>query len=167
MRTPALAVAVASVVNIIGDLALSPRWGIHRAAVATALASVSSSLILVAKVQRNTREWKQKQEAEEEEEGLLTAMTKDSKTQVVDGTIELLPPNYSITQNQKYDNATTVKESTTDAVNGEAIETTKTSPTQGIPLFSLPDKSAMVDLFKLAWPIFFVMMGKIACYIPS
>jgi Na+-driven multidrug efflux pump len=164
MRTPALAVVVASIVNIIGDLALSPRWGIQGAAVATAMATVSSCLILVAKVRRKTREWKQKQEAEEEEEVLLTTMVKGPKTQVVDGAIELLPPNDSIIQNQKYDDTTTVKESTTDAVNGEAIETTKTSPTRDIPFFSLPDKSAMVDLFKLAGPIFFVMMGKIACY---
>jgi Na+-driven multidrug efflux pump len=35
---------------------------------------------------------------------------------------------------------------------------------EDVPFFSLPNKSAMIDLMKLAGPIFFVMMGKIACY---
>jgi Na+-driven multidrug efflux pump len=33
-----------------------------------------------------------------------------------------------------------------------------------IPFCSLPDKSSMLELLKLAGPIFFVMVGKIACY---
>eukprot|EP00536_Pseudo-nitzschia_multiseries_P011094 jgi/Psemu1/326311/estExt_fgenesh1_pg.C_3620006 len=50
ITTPAVAVAAASIVNIIGDLALSPIYGIQGAAVATALATVTSCLVLLRKV---------------------------------------------------------------------------------------------------------------------
>ena len=63
-KTPALAVAVASIVNIMGDFALAPVWGIQGAAVATAMATVSSCAILVRQVRRKTRDWKSKLEEE-------------------------------------------------------------------------------------------------------
>ena len=33
-----------------------------------------------------------------------------------------------------------------------------------VPFLSLPDKSSTIDLVKLSGPMFFVMLGKIACY---
>ena len=44
----------------------------------------------------------------------------------------------------------------------EAIKDDKKS--DHIPFWSLPNKASMIDLFKLAGPIFFVMMAKVACY---
>eukprot|EP00980_Cylindrotheca_fusiformis_P027223 scaffold19424_cov142-Cylindrotheca_fusiformis.AAC.7 len=61
-KTPAIAVLVASIVNIVGDLALAPKWGIQGAAMATALASLSSSAILTNKVRRTVLDWKRKEE---------------------------------------------------------------------------------------------------------
>ena len=111
VKTPAIAVAAASVVNIIGDLALSPRYGIQGAAIATALATLTSCSILLRKVWETTKTWKTKQ-------------------------IEL-------------DNVASMNE---EGTNGD------------IPFCSIPDKSSLLDLFKLAGPIFFVMMAKVACY---
>jgi Na+-driven multidrug efflux pump len=139
-RTPAIAVVVASIVNIIGDLALSPRWGIQGAAVATAFATVSSCLVLVRKVRKTTGEWKVLQEQEEAFEELTTI------TRVVNGTIELIPKALPL-------------ESATNS-----IEVDMPSSEKDIPFYSLPSNKALVDLMKLAGPIFFVMMSKIACY---
>lgn len=122
-KTPAIAVLVASIVNIVGDLALTPTWGIQGAAVATALASLSSCVILIRKVRTTTQEWKQKQEAEERQR---------AKIEGVDGNIESL----------------------------EAADLTATE----IPFWSLPDKKSLLELIQLAGPIFFAMMGKVACY---
>jgi Na+-driven multidrug efflux pump len=122
-KTPAIAVLVASIVNIIGDLALSPTWGIQGAAVATALASLSSCAILANKVRKTTLVWKQKQEEEERQQ---------ATSRVEDGSIATLG----------------------------AVDI----PSDHIPFFSLPDKQSLLDLLRLAGPIFFVMMGKVACY---
>jgi Na+-driven multidrug efflux pump len=122
-KTPAIAVLVASIVNIIGDLALSPTWGIQGAAVATALASLSSCAILANKVRKTTLEWKQKQKEEERQQ---------ATSRVLDGNI----------------------------ATSEAVDI----PSDEIPFCSLPDKQSLLDLLRLAGPIFFVMMGKVACY---
>jgi Na+-driven multidrug efflux pump len=138
-RTPAIAVVVASIVNIIGDLALSPRWGIQGAAIATALATVSSCLVLVRKVRKTTGEWKVLQEQEE-------ALERTTSTRVVNGTVELIPkalPLESATNSTEMDTASTEKD---------------------IPFYSLPSNKSLVDLLKLGGPIFFVMLSKIACY---
>jgi Na+-driven multidrug efflux pump len=71
-KTPTIAVLVASIANIIGDLALSPTWGIQGAAVATALSTLLACLILANKVRKTTLEWKQKQEEEDSQQGLMT-----------------------------------------------------------------------------------------------
>lgn len=108
-QSPAIAVLVASIVNIIGDFALSPKLGIQGAAIATALASLSSCLILLRQVRKTTREWKEKQDAEQQ-------------------------------------------------------EISSTTSSNDVPFWSLPDKKSFKDLLLLAGPIFFVMMGKVACY---
>ena len=116
VTTPAIAVAAASIVNIIGDLVLSPRYGIQGAAIATALATVTSCSILLRKVWKTTKKWTKKQ-AEFEK---ITSSTEE--------------------------------------------ETANNDSNLDIPFWSIPDKSSLIDLFKLAGPIFFVMMAKVACY---
>lgn len=115
VATPAIAVAAASIVNVIGDLILSPAYGIQGAAVATAMATVASCLILVRKVQKTTTEWKNKAE--------------------------------------KY-----------DRIYQSVPATTASSDTEDVPFWSLPDKKSTIDLVKVAAPIFFVMIAKVACY---
>jgi Na+-driven multidrug efflux pump len=152
--TPVLAVAAATIVNVVGDLALSPSWGIQGAAVATALATVCSSFILVNKVRKITNEWKEKQLAEE---GIAVV---NPMTRIVNGTIELL--SSSPTSPSKSTSSGEIsKEETSKTVDAEVMMKRKD---QDIPFWSLPDKSSLVDLVKLAGPIFFVMMCKIACY---
>lgn len=104
---------------------MSPTYGIQGAAVATAMATITSCLILLRKVRKTTTEWKTNQEKYE------------AKARVVSAT-------------------------TTAATNAEAIKDDKKS--DHVPFCSLPNKSSMIDLFKLAGPIFFVMMAKVACY---
>lgn len=104
--TPTLAVLVASIVNITGDLLLR-RWGVVGAATATAAASVLSASVLLAAVRRQMVAWRRLEEA-------------------------------------------------------EAIETQPPPPP--VPMVSLPDRPAMVQLIQLAGPIFLVILAKIACY---
>ena len=139
VKTPALAVAVASLVNIVGDLTLAPMWGIQGAAVATAMATVSSCLILVNKVRKTTKEWKEKQLSME---GISKPLTR-----VVNGTIEIVP--------------SIPTEGATDSTRTESAQKSKE---RDISFFSLPNRAALIDLFKLAGPIFFVMLAKCACY---
>jgi Na+-driven multidrug efflux pump len=136
VATPAIAVAAASVVNILGDLALSPRYGIQGAAIATALATVTSCSILLRKVRKTTNQWKTKQHELEEAAGMT-------------------------------DEVMTAAEATTDSSENSGVETENNnaaSRNRDIPFWSIPDKASLIDLFKLAGPIFFVMMSKVVCY---
>jgi Na+-driven multidrug efflux pump len=131
-KTPAMAVAVASIVNIVGDLILSPIWGIQGAAVATAMATTTSCAILVRKVRKVVAEWKRKQQIQQAKE----AYFKNAAGQ----------------------------EGTNDTTMSATASISSSAGDDSIPFFSLPNKAAMIDLMKLAGPIFFVMMSKIACY---
>ena len=68
-------------------------------------------------------------------------------TRVVDGTIELVSAEKEEPNDDSDDKTTTNDRTNVD-----------------VPFWSLPGRKALVDLCKLAGPIFFVMMGKIACY---
>lgn len=57
--TPAIAVAVASLVNVLGDLALVPQFGMVGAAAATAAASSSAALLLLRQTRRTMRSWRE------------------------------------------------------------------------------------------------------------
>lgn len=143
IATPAIAVAAASIVNIIGDLALSPRYGIQGAAIATALATVTSCSILLRKVRKTTNQWKTKQHKLEQ----AMANTEEAST-------------------------TATKSITTTAVTASSqnneieleVKNETNNNNRDIPFVSIPDKASIIDLFKLAGPIFFVMMSKVACY---
>lgn len=138
--------AVASIVNVIGDLALSPRWGIQGAGVATALATVASCFVLVDKVRKTTADWKAKEEAA----NLLSATDSES----YDTTSKLIESefveNTSVLASKNGNDTFAVAMGVQDD--------------DDIPFWSLPDKSSMIDLFKLAGPIFFTMVAKILCY---
>lgn len=173
-KTPAIAVAVASLVNIVGDSILCPLYGIQGAAVATAMATVSSCAILVRQVRRKTKEWKTLQEEEEYIAAALksktlsinvTAASTSIQTKVVNGAIEFIdsPDDIDLQDNNNTEKDlkassrnNVTRKSTNGAINGAA--------STNIPFCSLPDRKSLVDLVGLAGPIFLVMMGKIACY---
>mmetsp|Transcript_14539 Transcript_14539/g.32780 ORF Transcript_14539/g.32780 Transcript_14539/m.32780 type:complete len:386 (-) Transcript_14539:161-1318(-) len=144
VKTPAIAMAAASVVNIIGDLLLSPKYGIQGAAVATALATVTSCCILLRKVKKTTSEWKVEQEELELE-------------QATDATDEaaLLTSEATITAGMDDYQSAAIQKKTTNE---------KSDTSRDIPFWSIPDKKSLINIFKLAGPIFFVMMAKVACY---
>ena len=161
--TPAVAVAVASLVNIVGDWILIPYYGIQGAAIATAMATVSSCAILLRQVRRKTKEWKQNQEREEYfMDGTRTlSIPTIPTTRVVDGSIEFLDPSdltqdkQETTYNNKGRRNIPLEKAT---VNGGV------SSTPNIPFCSLPDRKSFLSLVSLAGPIFIIMMLKIACY---
>ena len=112
MKTPTLAVLVASTCNMLGDFLLCSVWklGSNGAAAATALATVASAMVLLSSTRKTFRESHQ------------TMMLEQSSS--------------------------------------SQHENTRSPP----PFISLPDKKSFLQLFQLAGPIAFVMMGKIVCY---
>mmetsp|Transcript_17356 Transcript_17356/g.40080 ORF Transcript_17356/g.40080 Transcript_17356/m.40080 type:complete len:669 (-) Transcript_17356:254-2260(-) len=137
ISTPVIAVAAASVVNILGDLALSPRFGIQGAAIATAMATVTSCLILLRKVRKTTNQWKSKQ------------FELESSAATTEGSTMITQNNRNALENESID---------------AEMKNEKNDNKPDVPFFSMPDKASTIDLFKLAGPIFFVMISKVACY---
>eukprot|EP00529_Nitzschia_sp_RCC80_P012210 CAMPEP_0113451298 /NCGR_PEP_ID=MMETSP0014_2-20120614/6266_1 /TAXON_ID=2857 /ORGANISM="Nitzschia sp." /LENGTH=563 /DNA_ID=CAMNT_0000342649 /DNA_START=582 /DNA_END=2273 /DNA_ORIENTATION=+ /assembly_acc=CAM_ASM_000159 len=149
-KTPAIAVAVASIVNVIGDLALSPRWGIQGAALATALATVASCVVLVNKVRETVGDWKKKEEEKEADSKLLN-LTNDSILKS-----ELEPET---TAKDSVDSSASANVTTASETAGVTL-----SKAENIPFWSLPEKKATIKLLRVAGPIFFTMMAKVLCY---
>jgi Na+-driven multidrug efflux pump len=136
-KTPAIAVAVASIVNVVGDLALVPKWGMQGAGVATAAASVASTLVLVRRVKKTMQKWRRQEDEALVGEGDCTAHI----ATVING-IPILG----------FSNSTTNRESTA------------ATKKRQVPFVSLPDPVSLMKLLKMAGPIFFCILGKVICY---
>lgn len=142
--TPAVAVAAASIVNVIGDIFLVPHMGVVGAAVATAIASVTSTAILVQQVIQKMNVWKEK---------ILPPVLLEEQTAAT------LPQSHAETKQgtttsffqQRWADMTTMR-----------LQRKKASTS--IPYLSWPDNASLLQLVKLAGPIFFVIVGKIICY---
>eukprot|EP00547_Thalassionema_nitzschioides_P005694 CAMPEP_0194216668 /NCGR_PEP_ID=MMETSP0156-20130528/19466_1 /TAXON_ID=33649 /ORGANISM="Thalassionema nitzschioides, Strain L26-B" /LENGTH=450 /DNA_ID=CAMNT_0038945493 /DNA_START=613 /DNA_END=1965 /DNA_ORIENTATION=+ len=133
-RTPAYAVVAASIVNIIGDFALVPSLGMVGAALATAAATATSSVVLLRRVSSIRSEW----------ESLSTSSgNAPCISQVIDGVPTIVPQR---------NNSTTTKTKVSDS-----------SPKPS-PLFSIPSSSSLWEMLLLGGPIFGCIVGKIICY---
>ena len=156
--TPAIAVFTAAIVNVIGDLSLS-FLGMQGAAIATAVATVTSTSIMLRKVKKRKDMWRQKE--------LEQASTNNNNingdgeyinggtgfTSVVEGSPTISIHGDRSRRNREKDDNMAANDKR--GVNGASKD---------IPFLSLPDKSSMIELVKLSGPMFFVMLGKIACY---
>lgn len=138
-KTPAQAVLVASVVNVVGDIALRP-WGVQGAALATAVSSLLSSFILFGAVRKQMKEWRKK----EKQEYVLALQDSDDSSVVEDALLSNTTMSLEHQSESKEEAAFVVPER--------------------VPLLSLPDRKSFIDLVKLSGPIFFVILAKIACY---
>ena len=146
--TPAIAVFSASVVNLVGDLALS-FWGIQGAAIATAVATITSTSIMLRKVKKRKEMWRQR----ELEQANGVAGSESSSHSQVNGSSGMT----SVTEGSPIINQD-------ENISDKADNTDKSGEISKVPFLSLPDKSSTLDLLKLSGPMFFVMLGKIACY---
>jgi Na+-driven multidrug efflux pump len=149
-KTPALAVAVAFTVNVIGDLLLR-RWGIQGAAAATAVSGLLATSILFRAVRGRLREWRELEMVESKQ--AHDSMQKSIKQLFVPLSNETVP---SIPTD-----ASTASDST--RMNTANSFNTWTAPAR-IPFASFPDRKSLIDLVKIAGPIFFVILAKSACY---
>lgn len=136
--TPAVAVLSASIVNVVGDLGLS-FLGIQGAAIATAIATTTSTFIMLRKVKQRKDIWREKE--------LAAAST--GLTEMANGT-PFIKQMRNITADVDINSTGTVSLAQVAA--------------KEVPFLSLPSRSAFLDLLKLSGPLFFVMLGKIACY---
>jgi Na+-driven multidrug efflux pump len=133
-KTPAVAVAAASVINVIGDIYLvrQLKMGIKGAAIATAAASLASTGILLMAVARKMKNWRRS----------AGVNGKPKLTKVIDGTPVMLA-------NMNGTDTSSTQEAPAPAA---------------IPLVSFPNRSSFLKLLKLAGPIFFILVAKIVCY---
>jgi Na+-driven multidrug efflux pump len=143
MRTPAIAVAVASIVNVVGDISLR-RYGVQGAAVATAAACVASTTILMRKVRKIMIEWRRLEVVGNSNNG-NGSQTKNTAA-ATNGTAQ---PQADVLQ---LDN--------TELLSPAEMET----DTDPVPLLRLPDRKSLIQLVLLSGPIFVTMVAKIACY---
>lgn len=189
MRTPALAVVAASLTNILGDwlLVVKMSMGVQGAALATAAATTVSAVILLKEVRGKVRRWR-----EEGNWGTM-ADGSGVNGQVVNGhdTRDIDNGGKVSAEHMEFPKASNSKakrrvlpdglgvmgsKATKEALLKEGVplnETISTSmapteefspPSEQPPFVSLPDRSSLLSLVSLAGPIFFVMLGKIACY---
>ena len=138
IATPLKAVAVASIINLIGDLWLSPRFGVAGAAAATAAATSGSCLVLCQAVYRKMQEWRHLEEEwrrlEETEIAIRQAET----------------DKYDATGGDSGD------------INTNTLSSTLLPPLPHIPFMSLPQKRAFLKLVAVSGPIFLVLLAQIA-----
>jgi len=145
---------------------LTTQYGIQGAAVATALATVTSCAILLRKVRKTTNEWKVKQEELERGTDTTDTTTNDFTTKEVATTNEATISSLTSTEATE----TTIESSERKHIEHERnADVTNNNNNNGdgsksIPFCSIPDKVSMINLFKVAGPIFFVMMAKVVCY---
>ncbi len=178
--TPGYAVIVASVVNVIGDVGLVPKYGIAGAAMATAVAGVTATMILMHKVHWKMKMWRQRevdmyqayyqhhqhnhqhqQQQQQQQLHNVTMTTLGNGTiasAVIHGTTNTTTSMTMthVAERNNHLNQTTVTATTT-------LPSFPTLPPP-VPLLSLPDRASFTKLVKLSGPIFFVMLGKIICY---
>lgn len=152
MKTPVVAVAAASVINVAGDLLLR-KQGVAGAAIATAAACLASTAILMRQVRAKMNQWRN-----------LEVLQKS----------ERVSADMNVTQVDLADIDVTATFATATAAGVEPIHLAADileidaaldpETHKEIPLVSLPDRTAFIALCKLSGPIFFVMLAKIACY---
>jgi Na+-driven multidrug efflux pump len=164
-KTPALAVFSASVVNVVGDVALA-YYGMQGAAVATAIATITSATIMLRKVKARKDEWRQKELAllvnknntsgddhhHDNHDGDATVGTACLSSMAQE---EVPPISTSTNINNGEEHA---------LINGASPSLTTTKVPDDIPFISLPDRTSILALLKLSFPMFYSMLGKIACY---
>ncbi|CAB9512314.1 Mate efflux family protein [Seminavis robusta] len=151
-KTPALAVLSASIINIVGDVALSV-WGMQGAAVATALATVASTTIMLRRVKKRKEMWRQMELGETTNGDAASMMNGNAGiSAVVEGS-----PTLNVSVNGALEKEYAELEEIVP-------KSKKTKDGEEIPFLSLPDRASFIELLKLSGPMFFVMLGKIACY---
>jgi len=169
-KTPAMAVLVASLVNIVGDVMLIPKFGLKGAAIATAAASVASALVLLKSIRNKTLEWNKNanDETSVNGEGVVNGSKMNGINGYGNNTTSVIAST-TIVDGKPVLNAT--RAALIDGRNGtmtvaalRASLSPNNKDSNSVPFISLPDGRSTFELIKLAGPIFFVIMGKILCY---
>eukprot|EP00566_Odontella_aurita_P007057 CAMPEP_0113530048 /NCGR_PEP_ID=MMETSP0015_2-20120614/2724_1 /TAXON_ID=2838 /ORGANISM="Odontella" /LENGTH=755 /DNA_ID=CAMNT_0000428729 /DNA_START=189 /DNA_END=2456 /DNA_ORIENTATION=+ /assembly_acc=CAM_ASM_000160 len=183
MKTPALAVIAASLTNIIGDwlLVVKMGMGVKGAALATAAATTVSAGMLLKEVRRKVWRWREVSwgtsdsmngddvnghEVNGNRNSKLNGDTKHRMKAKVNEKRIVLPDGLGV-MGSKATKEALLKEG---VPLNSTVTTTEGMPSDLSPLpnhppfVSLPDRSSLISLVSLAGPIFFVMLGKIACY---
>ena len=175
-RTPALAVLVAACTNTVGDVLLTPRWGVAGAAVATAFSSCVSAAILARAVRRTMTQWRCRQvqlwesEQQQQQQSMVAIESTDSAPVVSNSTSpgweqpeqeHTLQASIHKVASLKDDNAIPQINKNINSKNDMNIGLLPPHP---IALLSLPDRKSALELISLAGPIFYVILAKVACY---
>jgi Na+-driven multidrug efflux pump len=179
---PLLAVAAASIVNIVGDLCLA-KHGVAGAAMATALASMVSTTILMKAVRRQFVQWRRQEVDDWKQTQETRAIRQDL---YADSNLDVIVPKRSIVTETKFANSTEVwaleevpprsSQGTGTAflekaelVNEEtetvaSPEVREEEPPKAISFFSMPSRKSVVKLATISGPLCVNMWAKMASY---
>ena len=168
-RAPVLAVLLASIVNVSGDLMLA-KYGVVGAAIATAVATISASSLLLVALKRKLMEWRQN-EVEEwrngQTGGKVLEEEEEPKVALLSSTspgIEPAAPLQSALEEEpvnQFGSETTVLEVPVMAVEES---TTREEPPARVPFLSLPSRKSLWRLASVSGPLCFNMWAKMGCY---
>jgi Na+-driven multidrug efflux pump len=148
--TPIRAVVAASLVNIVGDVAFVPRYGVAGAATATAMSTIVAATILGKKAKTIIQNWKQQQH----------------QPQQIVNTLQQETERTTISRNSTTNNNSTQSSSTSFLLSNTSPHTPPSTTSIPTPpsYWSWPDQKSATQLFTMAGPIFFVLVAKIVCY---
>ena len=185
-KAPLLAVAAASCVNIAGDLALS-KLGVVGAAIATAVANISATAILMRAVRKQFLKWRQQEvdewKAEQETHAIRQQLVADTDLDVSQiSCISSATPNllngteaFVMEEEEEKDTAlaTAIMEKappleeieSTSQSNDKTKPLVKTEPPpEAISFFSMPSRNSLVKLATISGPLCVNMWAKMASY---
>lgn len=191
-RTPAIAMAVASVVNVVGDVLLIPRHGLQGAALATAAASVLSTCVLLMSIRSKTQEWKYyagtgtrttpingaSVNGASNATTLFGPTALPPSTAIVDGKPVLTASNITLNKGARRSAAGGAKRVLSLSLSSSIAALRKgqipslmlltASPNNAdkndVPFLSLPNKQSAIALIQLAGPLFFIIVAKVLSY---
>ena len=187
-KAPLMAVAAASVVNIAGDLLLA-KHGVVGAALATAVAGLGSTAILLRAVRKQFVQWRQQEVDEWQAEQETKAIRQDLYADIDPETMVLLRsssagPTAAANGTEAFPLSTQAEETMTasatveeppplpvieldssseksDQVNTAVVEET---PPKAISFFSLPSRQSVFKLATISGPLCVNMWAKMASY---
>ena len=186
-KAPLLAVAAASIVNISGDLLLSSH-GVVGAAIATALANISATAILLRSVRKQFLKWRQNEvdewKAEQETHAIRQDLVADTDLDVSQISSISTTPNLpngtepfvmeeedkdaSVLASAIMEEAPALEEIESTSFRSQEDDQTKplvpAEPPQAISFFSVPSRGSLFKLATISGPLCVNMWAKMASY---
>ncbi|KAL7572761.1 hypothetical protein ACA910_009025 [Epithemia clementina (nom. ined.)] len=173
-KAPVLAVLLASVINVSGDIALS-RFGVVGAAIATAVSTVSVTTLLLVAVKRRLKQWRRNEVEEWENTTVGKPLPPDDEQTLALKFSTITMQNEPVVsgenmlelEQERLPSSKTAVTKPAESYGNTAVEpatTRKTEVPPRIRFLTLPSKESLVRLASVSGPLCFNMWAKMGCY---